>query len=310
MSVWNDLKTLVLSLFIAVLLTACGSSSSPDSPPEIDHVSWIMENIDQSFWVNPVDRSAYINFGIYFTSTDLVASDIESVVLTAPTGRFWIHDDPAFIAASFDPDRARYGGMWRLYSHFYTSNASVLPIGNYNFEVNFTTGERATFTQLVPSPGSAGTDSFFYVYTEDYSLVSSPPVGFTALPLRAAINSAVLDTSASQLTVDFSIDDPRIYSGKIWLYDASRNYIGTIDWFRNFATGTVLTTINSGTTIANDGTSNVVTLTDTQIQFKDGNSMNDIYSLNVVLTDGAQYAGDDRSYDARSISANTLVTIK
>jgi hypothetical protein len=314
MSIWDSLKTLVSALFLTFVLTACSSSSGPDNSsaisPQIERVYWYMENIDQSYWSTFRDQSAYINFSIHFKQSNLTASDIESIVVTAPTGRTWIDDDAAHIEANFDPQIPKYTGMSRLYSTYYSPNASVLPIGNYKFDVTYTSGEVASFTLLVPEPGSTGTGSVSYTYTEDFVYASNPPDGYTELPLRATINSALLDTTTSQLSVDFSINDPKVYSGYIWLYNASGTYIGRSEQFRNFASGIVSTTVNLGATLMNDGTANSVVLLDRHIEFNSGYSMNDIYSLHLVLTDGIQYAADDRSFDTRSISAKSFVTVQ
>jgi hypothetical protein len=310
MSILNSLKLLVSAIFLTFVLTACSSSSGQDNNPEIERVFWYMENIDQSYWRTFRDQSAYINFSIHFKQSNITASDIKSIVVTAPTGRKWINDDAAYIEANFDPQIPKYTGMRRLYSTYHSSNASVLPIGNYKFNVTYTSGEVATFALLVPEPGSTGTDTVSYTYTEDYVYASNPPDGYSELPLRATINSTLLDTTTSQLSVDFSVNDPKVYNGYIWLYDASGNYIGLSEQFRDFASGTVSTTVNLGATFTNDGTANSVVLLDRHIEFNSGYTMSDIYSLHVVLTDGIQYAADDRSFDTRSISAKSFVTVQ
>jgi len=84
-------------------------------------------------------------------------------------------------------------------------------------------------------------------------------------------------------------------------WDSSAGYLGWTGWFRS--------TINGGTGIRTDGSTNTLVVYFTDPGFDPGtHNPSEIDGFHVVLTDGAQYTqpADDTWYDYRSISAYTL----
>ena len=198
-----------------------------------------------------------------------MARDIASVLIEHPLeDLFQKFDDPTEIAKHYDTASHVFGV--ELIFDDYADNGSVLPIGRYNFTVTYSNGAVAKSSLLVPAPGSTKMGSTSYVYTEDYDEASNPPSNYAPLPLRASINSAVYDSSASNLTIKFTVDDEKIYNCFVWFYDKNLYYVGETDWYRNFKTGAVSSWLNDGSILYTDGTENTIVLPVSDIQFQEG----------------------------------------
>ena len=298
MKTTNWLKIAAAALILAFILAACPLPNDTDNTgSEIESINWVIDNIDTSF-SESIPYSASIQFFINFETPGPTASDIASVHIESLIGnRSWIFDDPAENAKLYDAERNYF---WcRLVSTSFTYNGSVLPVGTYNFTVTYSNGSVAKSSFLVPAPGATVIGSTSYVYTEDYMAASNPPSDYAALPRRANNISAV--RSATELTIKFSVNDGKIYNSKVWFYDSEQAYIGPTGWFRDFSTGSVSSALNDGK-LHNDGTENTLVLLESDIQFAEGKGMTDIDSLSIFLTDGFQYASNDRTYDTASIS--------
>lgn len=300
------LALVLISMCIASLqFTACSANGVQQPVPKktvtIQDVGWVIENIATDYWYSPTSATAFISFWLSFEETDLSASDIASVTVTSPTGLYWVLDDPADTAYFYDEQGHYYGGWIRFWSTSDSANASVIPIGNYTFEVALANGNSDTVTGIIPAPGSTTTGGNSYAYTEDYA--GSPPYGYVALPRRATIQSAQVNVLADTFTANFAVTDSKVYNGYLWLYDSTGEYIGMSPWFRNTTSKSVAAFINGGAAIYNDGTANTITLHTADIEFDGIHSLQDISSIRINLSDGAQYAAVNRSYDTLSRSS-------
>ena len=269
---------------------------------EIESINWGIDNIDSSF-SKSIPYSANIRFVINFETPGPTASDIASVHIESPIRDIsWKIADPDQITALYNAGENYF--QCRLYSDTPSANGSVLPVGTYNFTITYSNGSIAKSSLLVPAPGTIVTGSTLYVYTEDYMGASNPPSDYAALPRRA--NNISAGRSASELTIKFSVDDGKIYNSKVLFYDSEQAYVGTTDWFRDFSTGLISSALNDGK-LHNDGTENTLVLLESDIQFAVGKGMNDIDSLFIFLTDGIQYASNNRAFDTRSVSQRVSV---
>jgi hypothetical protein len=291
-------------VFLACILVLFTSCDLAERNPAISDIGWTVENIADSWWgTSSTKRSANINFWISFEESELTAEYIESVSILAPNDRSWVYDEPEAIDARFDPDSGVFGGWQRLYSPYYQSNGSVLALGDYVFEITYTSGVIVSETLTVPAPGSTTTNSMSYFYTEDYIGASSPPSGYIALPKRAEISSAIFDTVNSEIDISFSVDDSNIYNCSIWFYNSAGTYVGGVDWFRDFSTGILSSMINNSSELYTDGTTNNIAVPYTEINFLSDYSSSNIFSMHIVLSDGKQYVSSTVSgYDTRSVS--------
>ena len=296
---------LLIPALVSMLFLSCDDSNRY---PEILDIGWTLENIDSSFWEDSDSyRSAFLNIWIAFEESELVAESIESVAIVSPTGVYWQITAPEALTYYYDTESLVFGGWFRFYSTSPASNGSVLPIGNYEFDVTYTNSKTVTKLFTIPAPGSTTSGSTSYVYTEDYT--GTIGGDYKALPKRANITNCVLTSANTEVTIEFNVDDSNIYNCSIWFYDESGNYVGRSGWLRDFSTGSLASVINNGTELNVDGSNNSIVLSLADISYQEGKTSADLNSVHIILTDGLQYASstDIDGYDTRSISAKSFI---
>ncbi len=296
-----------LVAFAAVVLSGCGGSggSSPSSPSvTITGLGWLEENIDLSFWQTPPPGgyTAFYDFWIHYTG-NITFADVQYARVYLPNGHYWtISRDSTF----FDTTNQRIGG----YGHWYESaNPGVLPIGPLQVEVKLNDGVDATYTANIPAPGSTTAGSYTAMHTED---VLTPPLNSAPMVERATIGSTnTLTAATGVISITFSVNDPKVYDGFVWFYDAANAYLGGFFYFRNPSTGQVGSQL-AGATLHTDGTTNTLTLQPGDLQLGAGTIVGQIASFRIGLTDGAQYpqGGSTLRRDCRSISAGASLTVQ
>lgn len=316
----------VAVLMLTLLLAACGGTTDtvpktptpvPETPiPEtptpqkevsIERLGWILENRDSSRTSS--GATALLRPSVKFADTGLEASDFASIKITSPTGTSWPYDEASDFEERFDSEN----DVFYFFSLYASSldGGSYVALGNYTVDVVLKNGNTATKTLLVPAPASSETDGYAFAYTENYANAANPPSDYIALPKRATVESATLDSRTSQLDVAFSVTDDRIYSGWLRLYNAEGEYIGYTEDFRDYEEGTIMSQLNSGTTFFTDGAANTLSVSADQLDFFEPeiDSFADVASVLVVLTDGEQYAGTDSFFDTMSTSSKFDVSM-
>ncbi len=291
----------IAALALAVLLVACGGADAPKKQVDIEKFGWVIKNDDPSQDANGV--SAFLWASVTFADTGLEATDFASIRITSPTGRTW-SDEASDFVKWYDSEENWYP-MGNMYSTSLDSGASV-ELGNYTVEVTLKNGNTARKTLFVPAPGSRTTEGYEFAYTEDYSGAANSPSNYVALPKRATITNATLDSQASTLDVEFLVDDATIYSGWLWFYNEAGDWIGYADVLRNYETGAVMAKLNAGEAFFTDGNANTLTFSASseELNLEEGVAFSDIASVSVVLTDGKQYVGTETNdYDTRSRTA-------
>jgi hypothetical protein len=270
------------------------SSSGTANSITITSMGWIIENIDTSFWSSTPPTHAFYDFWIYFSGTNISASDITYARIYIPPNytSYWTIDPAQYL----DTQNMKIGGWGRWYS-----STNCLQIGNLKAEIKLNNGTSATFTKTIPAPANTVTNGYVSVYTEDIAA----PANSVSLIKRAAIGTR--SNNGTTLTIVFNTNDTRVYNGWIWLYDANSNFVGASKTFFRDINGNFTTIINSGANLYTNGTNNTVSLGNSDISYNTGKTFSDISKFIVVLSDGAQYAsqGNYLNYDCRSISAKT-----
>jgi hypothetical protein len=301
----------LLALLAAVTLqvgAGCGgsSSSAPPGPSlTITSLGWAEENIDPSNWTTapPNGQTAFYDFWIHY-SGDIAYSDIQYARVYLPTGSYW---NIAANPQHFDGTKRVIGGWVRWY---WGSQPNVLPIGSLQVEVKLTDGSDAQYTAFIPAPGSTVAGTYTTMHSED---ATSPPPMSAPMLRRATLGPTQTLTAATQtLSVTFSVVDPNVHDGFVWLYDASDTYVGGFFYFVDTSTGLASPRL-AGSTLYNDGTMNTLTVSAGDLFFATGGSFDQIAGVRVVLTDGAQYglvANGAVRYDCRSVSAPGQLTIQ
>ena len=275
----------------------------------IKNVDSVITNYHPTFIENSARISLYVDF-----TKEIQATDIQSIEITAAlaTNRSWLVENSEFFENNlytFD-DGSTGIALENIFTDVLSTNSSVIYLGDYLVVVTLKDSKTLSYTHTVPAPNSNATNGKKYGYTENYVNSSNPLPDYVSLLKRAQIKSAALDDTASRLTVSFSISDPRVYNGTIWIYDRENNFIGGLkSFFRNTETGEVSSSLNAGTVFKTGGALNTVTLEAPQVSFVEGKSFKDIDNIHVVLYDGRQYKGTDTAsaIDNRSISAVKFV---
>ena len=293
----------VLFLFL-MLFASCSDKESSKKSAQMTSAGWVLENIDPTWWSSAQNHSAYFNIEVTFEDESLTVSDFESITFYSPDDKSWSFEGDD-LAAYFDEDSSRFGLWERCWSSQWSDGDSIL-LGDYTVVAILTNGEESSKNLYIPAPGKTSAGTSNTAYTEDY--IGSISTNLTPLPQRAGSVSASYD--GIDFSVNFSINDSMIYNGYFWFYNATGDFIGgsSATYFRDYGDGTIDGNVNGGSALYVDGTDNVVTYTAADDILNSGYSLEDISSVSVVLTDGAQYANQEYSYDCRSISSMTTVT--
>lgn len=304
---------LVAFTLTVCLLAACGQPPGATVSAELeDVVGWYIGNIPQNFWSDGSGPSVVIDLFVSFKDANIEATDIETVEITnslSPT-RSWSYAadriaDYFYTSQSSGKKRLAFPGLW---TSSIAANGSVAYLGTYTVEVKLKNGKRDTATLVTPAPSSLTASGYGYTYSpEDY--VGTPPSDYVALPRRATIGAVALDATNNSLTLNFSVNDDKVYSGWILFFDANKEYLGAAGDFRDFSTDAVHPKLNNGLEFHTDGVSNTLALTPTDIIISSdvsNFSLSMIKSFRIVLTDGKQYLGTDSSYDTYSLSLGTI----
>ena len=284
-------------MLIIVLLVFAGCPIPMAQSAAITDVGWYIDNIDQSFWLTtPPSTHALIYFSIY-CSGDVSASDISSVKVTGPDSAVWT------LGPSSLTINAQYHEVILSYL-MESGHADTMPIGIYVFELTYTDGSKTSYNQLIPAPDSTSTNGYTKVYTQE--LAPSPPADGTETVRRATLGAH--SNSGGTLTINFTVDDSKVYNGYVWLFDSANNYVGsTTTEFRSGSDGGVLPILNGAGSFDTSGGNNTVTFTNGEIYYQSGKTFSDINKFILVLTDGHQYASQGKysSCDCRSFSERT-----
>ncbi len=273
---------LLFLIVCAILVDGCTKSLSIN----LTFLGWIIENIHPSFWSSPVTETCFYNFWLEYEGDDVTADDIEYARIYLQDGSYW----------SISTDRLnreyRYIGGWGRW--YWSDEYHALPIGTLRAEIKLTNGHTTSYTQIIPAPGNTSTLGYTHIYTEDYS---GPPASYVPMLKRATIGNK---SKALDISIDFSVNDTTAYNGYVAFYDATETFIGTTaEYFKDWDTENINSIINLGVAFYNNGVTNTVAISDSDISYVDGYTYTAIAKFIVVLMDGGQYAGS-QSYDCIS----------
>jgi hypothetical protein len=290
---------LILPVLLACLgcKLLCPHSHQGGSIAGITFLGWLSENISTSVWTgHPAGQTAYYDFWIQYDG-DFTFADLDyAYVYLDETRRWTINIDSRF----FNGKEKYIGGRGRWYDD---SNPNILPIGPLRIEVRLKNGESATYIADIPAPGSTTALGYSTIHSED---VASPPASSAPMLPRATLGlNASLDVQTQSVSIPFSVNDGRVYNGRVFFRDASYNDIGLSPLFVNPQTGLPNSQYLGTTSFHTDGTTNTVTYSSSDIQFEAAKSFSDISSYYVVLNDGAQYglqSNGSLMYDCLSFS--------
>jgi hypothetical protein len=306
-----------VGIALLFMLVACdqGGTPGPTQSDELeDSVGWFIGNLPQDTWSDGSGPSAVLDLYVSFKSPTIAATDLESAKITNSllTGSSWTFDQSELANIFYtiqDGDkriaRLAFNNIW---SDNPAANGSVLYLGTYTIEVTLKNGKRDTATLTVPAPGSLTASGYSYTYTEDFT--GTPSSDYVALPKRATPQSAALNAAGDALAINFSVNDDRIYSGWVLLYDAAGKFLGLSDAFQDFETRQPNPKLNNGQGVFVNGTTNLLSLTAADINLADdvtNFSLGMVKRYKVVLMDGKQYLGTKSGYDTYSISSFATV---
>jgi hypothetical protein len=295
------------------LLAAC-SQSGPSVFGEMeDQVGWVIGNVAPEYWSDGSGASAMIDLSVTFKDPNIEVKDIDEVEITnsLALGRSWLFT-PDMLANLFYTSQRT--GQKRiafipLSSSLLTTNKSAIYLGKYTIEVRLKNGQRSSVSLETPAPNALTSRGYSYAYSpEDY--VGTPPSNYVALPKRATVESVALNATSDTLNLNFSVNDDKIYSGWVLLFDGANEFLGYAGDFRDFSTKAIHSKLNGGLEFRTNGTSNTLALSaaDIQVSSEVSNfSLSMVKSVRIILTDGKQYASDTNStYDTYSYSVGTV----
>jgi hypothetical protein len=278
-------KLLVINYFVMILmiLSFLISCSVLNEPPTVEITGWCTENIDKSFWTKwgySPEATAYFNIWVEASDPNGI-DDIEWVQVQDPEYTTWVLKDSSTGVDLYNKEGGFFGGMIRCNSIRYPH---AVCLGQYKVLVLDSFGNEAKDTIYFSQPGSTlGTG---FIFSEDYT-------GVAAIEMlnRAIITNVTKEPN--DITIEFEVDDTRVYNGLVILYNDSAEFIASSDYFKN--------TINSGTGIYTDGTTNILQIQSSEFELG-SYTWDDVKGFHIVLTDGAQYSPEEEIWDHSSIS--------
>ena len=282
-------RYLVVFVFINTLfvLISCNLSQKNESPSFSRYVGWVAENIDPSYWTKDggiSNATAFRDFWIYVDDPDGVG-DIVLITVTDPNDSTWTLQNSKTGKSHYTRD----GGFWGGWERYYDSdNPHTVILGTYSVLVRDSEENEITTSIDFNAPGSSSGSGF--IYSEDYTLSTA---GGTKMLQRAISISGA--KGASDMTIQFKVDDNRVINGYVWFYDGTASYITWSDFFKNTING------DSGVIYTDGITTNTLQISVSELDFG-SYALSDVAGFHIVLTDGEQYAPYETSYDNRSVS--------
>jgi hypothetical protein len=301
-----------LFLTALVILSACRSTPStlpPTLSANIERVNWSIGNIPANFWQGGSGPAVVLNLYVYLESTVLEATDIKSISIrnSIDETRSWSYEASDIPINFFIlDDEKKYLKLENIYSSAISDNSSVLFLGTYTVTVELQSGESDTEEIKMTAPNSLEAGSYRYTYsTEDYD--GTPPNDYVALPKRANV-TARLNPANSVLTINFSVDDERVYSGWVNFYNQEGVFLGQLGgYFRDFSDGSIHPKLNTGDSFNTSGAENTlkVNLGDLDKAANDF-KLSDIAKVFVALSDGKQHENGAKRFNFYSYSLGVL----
>jgi len=291
------MKSLITIIFLCGVFLLTEISCTLDTPKTVTvtGLGWVIENIPSTFWTTPVPSTCFYDFWIDYTGTFSIGDVEYARIYNSDKSRWWT------IPLTSDFVTSRYIGGW--YCGYDSDYLNTLPIGNLTAEIKLKNGAMSSFDKIIPAPGSTSNPGYTKVYTEE---CVPPPANSIEMLKRPGISGSTINPSGQNLMISFTIDDSRVYSGWVWLYDLSDNFVAnTTLAFRNSTSGSLTSIINSS--FPNLISANTVSIVNSDLTFATGRSFSDIAKYIVVVTDGNQFtsAGKYSSYDCRALSVRT-----
>ncbi len=218
--------------------------AEPGVPLTVEITGWVIENIDKSFWT----KWGYTgDWGTAFFDIWVVANDPDGIddityveVSNPVEGEYWVLRDSSIDL--YDAEGGFFGGWCR---YFGASYPHAFYLGQYTALVRDSDGNEATDTLFFSKPGATSGNGF--VYSEDYTGLTT---GGIEMIKRATIISKTKE--ANDITIEFQVDDSRVFNGFVWFYDSSAEYITWSGYFKN--------TINGGAGLNVEGTTNTLVI--------------------------------------------------
>ena len=291
----SSIYLMIFSITVIIFLAGCkeddsSSEENNNSAPEIvGEIGWVVENIDLTYWTKDdptYNKTATLRMNFWVRATDADGtSDIKLITVAQPNGWYWTLHDTADEYDSYSTTTGRFGSWQRFRSSTYPHSKDL---GDYTIEVTDSAGNVATKTRTIFAPGESTSNSSSFIYTEEF-------IGGTAggIPMIRKAQNISADVSNDTINLSFTVNDPNVYDGYIWLYDASADYVGYSTRFR--------TLLNGG--LNTDDTTNDIQIQSSDVTCITGKSFSDASGFHILLLDGDQYGGD--GYDNRSISEYT-----
>lgn len=169
---------------------------------------------------------------------------------------------------------------------------TAVTTGPFTYDVLYTDGRRDTGMTRMPLPGSRQTPDRRVIYAEEYD----GAVGPDHIPALRRARVEAAERSDGEIEVTFSVDDPRVDTGRIVLRDRDRRIIAESTYFVDTNTAEVLPHLNDGERFNVEGGENRVVISGDNFNddglyggFTGGQAIEWAHDVYVYLIDGAQH---------------------
>lgn len=275
-------------LMLAVFAFSCLSSQNTKETTNQDNkkisikkIEVLIDNIDSSFWKKKMeDQSLYYNFYIYYNEPDLTANDIAFCNVSSVFDIKWTID----LNEYFNPESNYIGGIGRWYDSKISNNGSVLGIKDLKVSIKLKNNYILNYNLSLNGPDEYNS-VYSNVYNEDYKGEKNGSY-ISAIKRAKIINKEKLENS---LKIEFSVDDIRVNTGEIWLYNKDNQYIGEArNSFINVYSREISDYLNNGKVLNTSGEVNIINLKRENIEYDNEKfKFEDINYTHVVLKDTA-----------------------
>lgn len=254
-----------------------------EAPIAITSVSWLLDSVDGSFWTSGTPATMLCDFKLSY-SGETTQNDVIKVHIGDKDKDYWwttkIKDGGA--ASINSTEKTLLTDYSYLFTTAFSSNADVMPIGNFRAVVVFADGTEEKFDFVLPSPGQNTSGSYEYICSQDFG--GSLSDNYVKALTRPIVESA--DADGSAITLQYKITDSRVEDGFVNFYNSNKEDVGV--------TNKELSELTPS--FSKDGALLTATIATTNIDFQEGYGFSDIANLVVGLKTASNPANGNSGY--------------
>lgn len=299
-------KFLIFGFYIllgCLILSGWGSNVAANNDIKIRKIDYLVNSYHSSYFGLDEDSNVPRLFLNVFITIDDLSKNIKFIKEVKFTDAL---DNSFVINLKEQTKNIKHNFISFFYLNNKLSEKSALLPTKYKITITTKDGQVIEEQLSLAEPGSNTANNKSYLYNEAYR--GKVEKDYFQVLKRGTIKSAVIDNKT--ITVDFLVDEPRVFNGLIVFLDKKRNYIGESRFFKTAFSGEILIALNNGEAFYINNKNNQIVLNEAQITFEKGKKLANAKYVMLMLTDGAQYANSDKPDSYNYISRSQLFEVQ